>query len=375
MAVVLPATGLPDLFRALHARGYTVAGPTVRDGAIVVAELDTADQLPFGWGVETEAGRYRLRRRDDTAAFGHSAGPQSWKAVLHPPRARLWSADRATGVVEPEEPAPRPKYALLGVRPCDVRAVGVLDRVLTGGQHADPVYTGRRDGAMIIAVECTEPGATCFCASMGCGPGADSGFDLALTELVDADGHRFLVRTGTEAGRELLADLPTAPADQAVTTRATEAVAEAALHMGRTMRTPGLPQLLAASRESPHWDDVASRCLTCGNCTMVCPTCFCTSTEDVTDLTGDHAQRWRRWESCFDLDYSYLHGGGVRTSGQSRYRQWITHKLGTWHDQFGESGCVGCGRCIVWCPVGIDITKEVDALAALRPDVDGQELS
>jgi ferredoxin len=210
---------------------------------------------------------------------------------------------------------------------------------------------------------------------MGCGPGVDAGFDLALTELVDESGHRFLVRVGTEAGREVLADLPTTPADEAVATRAAEAVAEAARHMGRTMRTGGLAQLLAASRESPHWDDVASRCLTCGNCTMVCPTCFCTSTEDVTDLTGEHAERWRRWESCFDLDYSYLHGGGVRTSGQSRYRQWITHKLGTWHDQFGESGCVGCGRCIVWCPVGIDITKEVDALAALRPDVDGPEPS
>ena len=99
---------------------------------------------------------------------------------------------------------------------------------------------------------------------------------------------------------------------------------------------------------------------------MVCPTCFCTTTEDVTDLTGEHAERWRRWDSCYDLDFSYLHGGGVRVSGQSRYRQWITHKLGTWHDQFGESGCVGCGRCIVWCPTGIDITQEVAALSALQ---------
>jgi sulfhydrogenase subunit beta (sulfur reductase) len=315
--------------------------------------------------VETGAGTYRLRARDDTAAFGHSAGPQSWKTVLHPPRARLWSADRATGEVVTGEPAPTPRYALFGVRPCDVRAVGILDRVLTRGRHADPVYAGRRDGALIIAVECTEPGATCFCSSMGCGPGADSGFDLALTELVDDGGHRFVARVGSEAGRELLADLATHPADEATEARAADAVADAADHMGRSMPTQGLPQLLAASRESPHWDDVASRCLTCGNCTMVCPTCFCTSTEDVTDLTGDHAERWRRWESCYDLDFSYLHGGSVRTSGQSRYRQWITHKLGTWHDQFGESGCVGCGRCIVWCPPGIDITQEVNALAML----------
>jgi len=192
----------------------------------------------------------------------------------------------------------------------------------------------------------------------------ESGFDLAMTEQIDDDGHRFLIRAGTDAGREVMDALPTVPADEATSARAAAAVADAALHMGRTMRADA-PGLLAAGRESPHWDDVASRCLTCGNCTMVCPTCFCTSTEDVTDLTGEHAERWRRWESCFDLDFSYLHGGAVRTSGQSRYRQWISHKLGTWHDQFGESGCVGCGRCIVWCPVGIDITQEVDALGSL----------
>jgi ferredoxin len=268
--------------------------------------------------------------------------------------------------MEADEAAEPPRYALLGVRPCDVRAVGILDQVLTGGRHADPVYRGRRDGAFIIAVECTEPGATCFCTSMGCGPGVESGFDLAMTELTDAGNHRFVVRAGTAAGADVLADVPSRAADEATVRHAVTAVDEAAERMGRTMPVHGLPQLLADSRESPHWDDVASRCLTCGNCTMVCPTCFCTTTEDVTDLTGDHAERWRLWDSCFALDFSYLHGGSVRTSGQSRYRQWITHKLGTWHDQFGSSGCVGCGRCIAWCPTGIDITAEVSALASLQ---------
>jgi Fe-S-cluster-containing hydrogenase component 2 len=187
-----------------------------------------------------------------------------------------------------------------------------------------------------------------------------------MTELVDAQGHRFLVRVGTPAGVDVLADVPSRAADEATIRHAGTAVADAADRMGRTMPTQGLPMLLADSRESPHWDDVASRCLSCGNCTMVCPTCYCTTTEDVSDLTGDHAERWQVWDSCFSLDFSYLHGGSVRTSGQSRYRQWITHKLGTWYDQFGSSGCVGCGRCIVWCPTGIDITQEVSALATLK---------
>jgi Fe-S-cluster-containing hydrogenase component 2 len=361
---VVEAVALPALFEVLHTRGYVVVGPTVRDGAIVVSELSSAADLPYGWGVDTEAGRYRLRERGDTAAFGHSAGPQSWKSVLHPARARMWSADRASGAVVAEPPEQR-RYALLGVRPCDLAAIGILDRVLAGGRHVDPIYQGRRDGNFVIAVECTEPGATCFCTSMGTGPGAESGFDLAMTELVDGDSHRFLVRAGTPAGAEVLADLPRQPAEEATVQHAAAAVADAAGRMGRVLPTAGLRELLTASRESPHWDDVASRCLTCGNCTMVCPTCFCTTTEDVTDLSGDHAERWRRWDSCYDLEFSYLHGGGVRTSGQSRYRQWISHKLGTWHDQFGSSGCVGCGRCIVWCPTGIDITQEVAALSAL----------
>jgi len=95
---------------------------------------------------------------------------------------------------------------------------------------------------------------------------------------------------------------------------------------------------------------------------MVCPTCFCSTVEDTTDLSGLHAERWRKWDSCFTLDFTYIHGGSIRREGASRYRQWITHKLAHWHDQFGSSGCTGCGRCITWCPVGIDITEEARAI-------------
>jgi ferredoxin len=199
---------------------------------------------------------------------------------------------------------------------------------------------------------------------MGAGPQAGPGYDLALTELVDDGAHRFLIDIGSPAGADLLAEVPTRPADDATDGRARSAVAAAAGKMGRSMRVDGLRDLMASSADAARWDDVASRCLTCGNCTMACPTCFCTTVQDVTDLHGDHAERWQLWDSCFDLDFSYLHGGPVRSSPRSRYRQWLTHKLGTWQDQFGSSGCVGCGRCIVWCPVGIDLTEEVAALQA-----------
>jgi ferredoxin len=359
--------GLTGLHAALIEAGYTVIGPTVRDQAITLAELASADDLPYGWGVRLEPGGYRIRRREDSAAFAHSAGPQSWKPFLHPPRRKLWDAHRIDDgfeIIEAREEPPR--YAFLGVRPCDLRAIGILDRVLAGGRHADDAYSARRDGVFIIVVNCTEPGETCFCTSMGTGPGADSGYDLALTEFV-GEG-RFLVDVGTDAGADMLARIEHDEADPVTETRARAEVDAAAGRMGREMQADGLRELMADTLEAARWDDVASRCLTCGNCTMVCPTCFCTTVEDVTDLTGDHAERWQRWDSCFDLDFSHLQGGSVRTSTKSRYRQWLTHKLGTWHDQFGSSGCVGCGRCIVWCPVGIDLTEEV---AALREESDG----
>jgi len=358
---VIDATGLQQLVSALIARGYRVVGPTLSDNAIVLAELTSADDLPQGWGVDVAPGRYRLRRRDDDALFGHSAGPQSWKQFLHPPRQRVWSSDGG----QPDEP---PRYAFIGVRACDLSAIKILDGVLGVGTHPDQGFVGRLRRIFVVAVNCTEPGGLCFCASMGTGPEVGPGYDLALTERIDADGRRYLVDVGSDEGAEVLAALPHWQADQNEIDSARSDISAAADHMGRQMPQGDLRELLVVSRESPQWEDVANRCLTCGNCTMVCPTCFCTSTEDTTDLTGEHAERWMNWASCFEFDFTYIHGGSVRQSGESRYRHWITHKLGTWQDQFGSTGCVGCGRCIAWCPTGIDITEEMNMLAGQADD-------
>jgi ferredoxin len=364
--VVIDLTGLGRLVETLTAEGYRVIGPTVKDGAIVLSELDSAGQLPAGWGAETGPGFYRLHRREDGAVFGHSAGPQSWKQFLHPARRQLWSYDKESGFQAAR--ADPPRYAFLGVRGCDLAAIRVLRGPLGGGAHRDGTFTRTAGSLFVIAVNCTEPGGVCFCASMGTGPAAGPGYDIALTEQTGEPGHRFVAEAGTAEGARILAVIPHRDPRPGEAESASSEVAGAAGRMGREMPAVDLPALIRGSRESPHWQDVASRCLTCGNCTMVCPTCFCTTTEDVTDLSGDHAERWQRWASCFELDFSYVHGGNVRDSGESRYRQWISHKLGTWHDQFGSSGCVGCGRCIAWCPVGIDITAEVASLAAADAD-------
>jgi ferredoxin len=362
-AIIAPET-LGDLVVALERRGFRVVGPRVDQQAIVYGDLGSADDLPIGWTEEQEAATYRLERRDDDARFGYAVGPHSWKQFLFPPRVRQWTADRAAdGSFEAvaDEPDERP-LALIGVRSCELHAIAIQDRVFLGGPYVEHDYAGRREELFVVAVNCFEPGGTCFCVSMGTGPKVEAGYDLALTEILDGE-HRFLVEAGTERGLEVLRELAGRDAEPEDLAAAESAVDGAAARMGRTLEAGGLRDLLAATLEHSRWEDVASRCLTCGNCTMVCPTCFCSTVEDVTDLGGDTAERHRVWDSCFSVDHAYLHGGSIRPSGRSRYRQWLTHKFGTWHDQFGTSGCVGCGRCITWCPVGIDVTEE---LAALR---------
>ena len=366
---VLSSAGLKRLVSVLIERGYRVVGPTVRDNAIVLAELDSAEDLPSGWGVDVGPGHYRLRRRDDDAMFGHSAGPQSWKQFLHPPRQQLWSGGR-NGENQQATTEETPAYAFIGVRGCDLAAIATLDRVLGTSTHPDTSFVRRKRRLFVVAVNCTEPGGLCFCASMGTGPAAGPGYDLALTERIDDEGRRYVVEVGTQEGVDVLAAVAHREARVDEITSARADVEAASHRMGRQMPDTDLRQLLVRSRESPQWEEVAGRCLTCGNCTMVCPTCFCTSTEDVTDLTGENAERWQHWASCFEFDFTYIHGGNVRQSGASRYRHWLTHKLGTWHDQFGMSGCVGCGRCIAWCPTGIDITDEMNKMARADADDD-----
>ncbi len=361
--LVVEARDLDAILDSLRRRGHTLIGPTVRDGAIVLGEIEGAADLPRGWADEQDAGRYRLRKREDGALFGYAVGPHAWKRYLHPPAVVRWRARRESdGFAAVPETAPPPSYALVGVRPCELAAIRVQDQVFLGGPFVDPAYRSRRESAFVLAVDCGSPAGTCFCASLATGPKTGPGFDLALTELTGADRHELVVEVGSERGALIVAGVDHRPTTPQELEAAAAVTAQAAGRMGRTLDTTGLQELLYRRYEDPRWDEVAKRCLGCGNCTMVCPTCFCATVEDVTDLVGASTERRRIWDSCFSQEFSYVHGGSVRTSGGARYRQWITHKLATWHDQFGSSGCVGCGRCITWCPVGIDITAEAQAL-------------
>ena len=363
-AGLLRRADLQRLIDALQRNDYRVIGPTVRDATVVYDEITNVDEMPIGRGDTQDGGHYRLTDRGDDAVFGYTNGVQSWRRYLFQPRRTLWRAQRQERdfVVEPET-RPAPKQAFIGVRACELHAIEIQDKVFVDGAYADADYRARRAAAFVVAVNCGSAGGTCFCASTDTGPRSERGFDLSLTEFLDGADHAFFVEVGSERGAEIAADLPLEAATDADRQRALAISEETAASMGRSMPVDGLKDRLQQNLEHPRWQQVADRCLACSNCTMVCPTCFCSTTEDFTDITGQTAERQQRWDSCFALDHSYLHGGSVRTSTAARYRQWMTHKLAGWIDQFDVSGCVGCGRCITWCPVGIDITEEAAAFS------------
>jgi ferredoxin len=357
--VSMEKKGLELIFKALRKAGYTLVGPTMGEGAVVYEEINLVDDLPIGWTDEQGPGAYRLKPRDDEAYFGCVVGPSSWKRYLLPATLKLFSVERRNGsfevTVRSEEEL---RYAFVGVRPCDLRAISVQDRTFLHDNYQDLDYKARRQVVFILAVNCTEPGGTCFCASMSTGPKAASAFDLALTEVEEL----FLVEIGSELGRQVMAKVEWRPAGAFELQAARQALSQAEKRMGREMDTSDMPNLLYENLEHPRWDHVGQRCLSCTNCTQVCPTCFCSDMVDVSDLRGQRSERLRVWDSCFSMEFSHVHGGNIRPATRSRYRQWLSHKLGSWIDQFGTSGCVGCGRCITWCPVGIDLTEEVSAI-------------
>ena len=364
--MVLGPGAVDQLISVLVDRGYRPIGPSIRDGAIVYEELAGADDLPVGWGDEQQPGSYRLVHRGDERCFGYVVGQDSWKRYVFPERSVLWRAEMTEDGFEQLPVDDPPDLALIGVRPCELAALAIQDTVFRG-EFPDPDYAARRRRLFLVAVNCTDPAGTCFCTSMGTGPsvGDVSAADLVLTEVVVDGEVRYLAEAGGPTGEDVLAELPAHPAGDEERRAAAARVSDAASAITKRLDAEDVAALLSANLRSPHWDDVAARCLSCASCTLVCPTCFCSTVEDDLSLDGSTATRWRSWDSCFSLDFSYIHGGPMRSGAGHRYRQWLTHKLSWWVDQFGELGCVGCGRCITWCPVGIDLTAEVAAIRSI----------
>lgn len=358
----LPRTALARLLACLEEAGYQCVGPQVRDGALVYEPLDSAAALPHGIGQVQEPGSFRLQNHGHSRCFAWANGPLALKPYVFPSREPLWQVERDRhGHMQfhAERPAVR-RQAILGVRACDLAALGLNDAHFLDQSVSHPGYAERRAALFLIAVDCSHPASTCFCVATGDGPAADSLYDLAMRELDEG----FLVRAGSEQGRRLMQDLPLVPASDTQRRQADEQLRRARERQQRSLPDTDIRARLFERLDHPRWHHTADRCLACGNCTAVCPTCFCHREVEQPSLDGHTSAHVREWDSCFSYGHSVLSGRPVRADARTRYRQWLTHKHGAWVEQYGRSGCVGCGRCITWCPVGIDILEELHVLCA-----------
>ena len=357
--ITIPKAAFNSILSHLKEEGYLPIGPRVKNETLVYEAIDNLEDLPKGYSTEQRPGHFRLFQNRHSRYFDIIPGAHSWKQFLFPPRAELFALRKnENGWETTTQETEAPKYAFIGVRACELAAIQIQDNIFMRSDFTDPIYRARRERVVIISVNCTHPDETCFCTSMGTGPRVKDGFDLNLTELDDV----FVLTIGSELARRLLTGVPFEDARGYVLTNVEHRLEHAEQKMRRTLDTQDLPELILEHLDHPYWNEIGKRCLSCANCTQVCPTCFCWDTVDAMSLNGEETRRERVWDSCFNPGYSYQAGGNTRPTIYSRYRQWLSHKLGTWKQQYGTFGCVGCGRCITWCPAEIDLTEEVVAL-------------
>lgn len=341
-----------DFFIGMIANEFRLIGPTVKNQQIIYDDLTHAAQLPWGYVDEQHAGRYHLEKKEQNTVFGWVNGAQGIKPSLFKSTESLWKVERDNNgklVFKPSLPK-QETLAFFGIRPCDLRALLIQDRVFLSEKYTDDHYAAYRKNNFIVVANCTRSSNNCFCVAMQGYPKADSHFDVALTEMEAG----FLFEIGSEKAAAYCKQLELPNASPEQIQHATQKIDAAAKAQTKKIDAINDPKKLMQRLDHPYWDTVAKQCVSCGNCTQVCPTCFCHDEVEKPSLDGNTNEHSREWGSCFTQGHSYIHGKTIRPDIKSRYKQWLTHKFSTWHDQFGTSGCVGCGRCISWCPTGID---------------------
>jgi sulfhydrogenase subunit beta (sulfur reductase) len=237
---------------------------------------------------------------------------------------------------------------ILGVCPCDARALSRLDDVFLGRKNTDNLYGVRRRATLLVGIACTTPSWGCFCTSVGGSPAGTESLDLLLTEL----GDHYHVAVLSEAGRGLIADPVFAHATEADESAANER------HAAAIARMPPLFDAKAVTGnvawEAPVWMRHARRCLACGACSFLCPTCHCFDIQD--EVTAEGGVRFRCWDTCQFGEFTRMGAGhNPRPTQAERLRQRVSHKFKYLVEEFGRMGCTGCGRCVEACPVNIDI--------------------
>ena len=261
------------------------------------------------------------------------------------------------GYEAPVEEADR-KHVIFGAHPCDIHGLKILD-VVFGGRYMDGYYFARRNNAIIIGIDCI-PDDLCFCRSTGT-DFVDTGFDLFLSDIDDS----YLVRVGTSLGDDIIKAGDSLFLE--VEKKDREEYKRKSIQRRESFETEiqlqDLPEIMDLEYESQIWQEVGEKCLSCGTCSMVCPTCYCYAVFDELNLDVSSGQRKRRWDSCLFKDYALVAGGhNFRAQRSSRVKNRYFHKQRGFVSQYGRPSCVGCGRCKAYCPAGVDIVEVIGKL-------------
>ena len=320
---------------------YQIFGPVARRSDVSFQEVSSAEMLKLDYTTTTLPPKKFFHRREDLVEY-----------------------EAGGGFKVPELDLERP-ILLLGVHACDLNAILRQDRLFSS-EYVDPYYLRRRESSAIVALTCTDVGENCFCASLGTGPTIEEGYDLLLTDL----GGSYLVEVGTDRGREMIQGLALRDASGADLAEKERRVKEVLAKFKKSIRMEGLAELASNSPDHEVWTLIGEKgglagcfpCLSCGNCSMVCPTCYCYEVADIPDLSFEAGVRSRELDSCQVLEYAAVAlGGNFRSDRKSRVRHWMMCKFGAAGGQINSS-CVGCGRCIRSCPAHIDLTEVAKSL-------------
>jgi sulfhydrogenase subunit beta (sulfur reductase) len=276
------------------------------------------------------------------------------KLFIYKPKEDLFRFSVSGRTQIKEIPVVAEEQIIVGVHSCDTHALMYLDRTFLGA-YTDRYYEARRKNTVIISLNCTGIAPNCFCSSVGTGPflNADGGFDMLLTDF----GDEYLLEARTERAHSFLKPAETKKAGSKEMKH--KADREKSIHrmITKTLETDGLNDVLKDNPDHPLWRSTAEeKCLSCSNCVMVCPTCFCFDVIDEISMDMKTVTRRRQLDACQDRRFAEVHGGNYRSRRTARLRQFVMHKLNQTH-QYGVFGTVGCGRCITWCPTGIDLTE------------------
>ncbi|ABO48689.1 4Fe-4S ferredoxin, iron-sulfur binding domain protein [Desulforamulus reducens MI-1] len=297
-------------------------------------------------------------QKGEEAKLDYMNAKKPGKEILFPQSEELYSYTVDAEGVRMQDNVDPKATIVFGMRPCDVKSMVLLDNVFKNDQYEDVYYLTRRANTLIVGLGCNEPSATCFCSSMSCGPFAKEGSDIFLTDI----GEAYVVEGISEKGKELLAKLGLAEASAEAKGQAAKLQEET--KADGSVNIEGLAEKLGGMFEHPYWDSLYEKCLGCGACTYLCPTCHCFDIADeATDCNGC---RVRNWDACMFPLFT-LHGSGhnPRPGGKARWRQRLMHKFNYFVERYNATACVGCGRCIKNCPVNLDIRQVLADVRAL----------